>query len=266
MSHDPGALHISDEALLAHLDGEPEVTENPEVREHLGRCADCRERLEAIGALSAEFDGEMRGLDLSAPEALLPSSLAEVQRRARAHPRAERPILRQAAAVLLVLGAGALVATPLAARVLVWVGRQLRDGAPTATAPQRPAPRPAAPPADPEAADRSEFRFVPEGAELRLTFASAQEQGTLRVGTTEETSASFRVLGADAARSAVLVLPSEIRVRNGGIARASYQLSVPGTVTLVTVVVGARAPIEIRPASLRESEQRPVPLGAAAAQ
>ncbi len=262
MTHPPGEGHMSDDVLLRFLDGEVTGEMRKHVRAHLRRCGTCLRRAREIRGLLAETDAILAELGSTPPGSLLPRTLSEVRRR-RGRPAARgTAAVRRAAAVLLLLAAGAAFASPLRARVLDWAEGRLTRAAQLlgiAPAPARPAEGAAPVPPDPGGA-ASELRFVPEGDGLRIDFAAAQEHGALLVvSAAEGPSAAFRVADADTARAPVLVLPSEIRVRNAASGRAGYHLSVPRTVDSVAVVVGGGAPVVVHTAGLPPGG-RTVPL------
>ena len=257
MSHSREEPHVSDEVLLLELDGEVEGETREAIRAHLHRCPECLGRAEEIRELSAEFEEQLAALDRVPPASLLPRSLHEVRLRHGQAPRSARPVLRRAAAVLLLVAAGGLVASPLRARVIDWVERRLGEAAALVGITPAPSPpRAVGAPREEQERYPSDFSFTPEGAELQVEFAHAQGSGVLHVTGTREGSASFRVLGSES----VLVLPSEIRVRNTAWSRASYRLGVPGTVEAVRVVVRGRPPVVVRPGTLPPGEAYPVPL------
>ena len=243
---------MSDDVLLRYLDGEVTGEMRKHVRAHLRRCGTCLRRAREIRGLLAETDARLAELGSAPPGSLLPRTLSEVRRR-RGRPAGRGvPAVRRAAAILLLLGAGAVFASPLRARVVDWAEGRLTRAAELlgiAPAPARPVEGAAPVPADPGGA-ASELRFVPEGAGLRIDFAAAQAHGALLVSPAEGPSAAFRVADADTARAPVLVLPSEIRVRNAASGRAGYHLSVPRTVDSVAVVVGGGAPVVVHTAGL----------------
>lgn len=265
MSYSPARAHVADESLLRFLDGEAAGEERNGVRAHLRACPDCLRRAREIRELSAGVGAGLAEMDRTPPDSLLPRTFSEVRRRrGRAH-GGGRPPLRWAAAVLLALGAGGVLASPLRARVLEWAERFLGEAAALAgvSTPVRAPGGGGAPEAGADARP-SELSFVPEGPELRLEFSHPQQGGALRVSGAPGRSASFRVLDRGADREAVLVLPSGLRVRNIAEGRTSYLLAVPGSVEVVRVVVGGRAPVLVRTASLPPGEEHPVPLDAAA--
>ena len=261
MTHSPGEAHMSDEALLRYLDGEVTGEMRRTVRLHLRSCPTCLRRAREIRTLSGDLDGMLGHLDLEPSASLLPRTFKEVQLR-RGQRRVSPGVpVRQAAAILLVLMAGALAASPLRARVLDWVSDRVAEAAHVLGIAPRAAPStPRAIRPDAAAGEPSEFAFVPDGPELGLILSYRQAAGTLQIARGSEQSAVFRVLDPDTARAAVLVLPNAIQVRNSAASHSSYQLVVPPATRSVRVTVGAGAAVEVRLDSLGSGGVRSIPV------
>ncbi len=125
--------HIAEGELTAHADGAyaPDDAAGRRIADHLGQCANCRNRLAQAQALSGRA-GEI--LATAAPQAVRAHDFNEV-RAAAALPRRRIPAipLTWAATVLLALGLG-------------WFGRDLLVPARTEVANKSAAPGPAAAP------------------------------------------------------------------------------------------------------------------------
>jgi hypothetical protein len=151
--------------------------------------------------------------------------------RTRPMPRSRRPALAAAAAVIV------LAAVAAASPVRDWLRRRIEQARvemrPLPTVP--PVAVESTPPANRGGATVS---FAPSGAAFTLRLDSLPEAGSLRVITTSATTIAARVsAGAGTGGDEMVVLPGEIRVRNTGTARASYELSLPAGVTHLRVIV-----------------------------
>lgn len=82
------STHVTEDRLLAHLDGELPPGETRAVAEHLGGCAECAARYEAVGRRAAAAEEALRTLDVPPPWTEMPGPLRAAARGARA---AERP-------------------------------------------------------------------------------------------------------------------------------------------------------------------------------
>jgi hypothetical protein len=142
----------------------------------------------------------------------------------------------RAAAVVLLLTAAVVVATPARAWIIAWVGRQwdrLSHGE-QVSPPRRPAaPVPA--PAAPRQAS-AQVRFVPAGSELRVEVAHPQAAGALTLVPASGASAAAEVVGGPSVE--LLVVPSGLRIRNAPGLSAEYRVEVPSAVRRVRVRVG----------------------------
>jgi anti-sigma factor RsiW len=77
----PAELHGTDEELMLLLDAELSSRQAARVREHLGDCAECRERLARIEVTLTEAGASpMPAMDASGPHALMRARLAELAR------------------------------------------------------------------------------------------------------------------------------------------------------------------------------------------
>ena len=222
--------HLSDGVLLALHDRERDDDRHVELdgsRAHLADCETCRARAAEIAEYSARTHESLSAI-------LVPSVSEESFRRhltarTRPAPVSRRPTLAAAAAVIVLAAAAA------ASPVRDWLRRRIEQ--------PRVETRPAAPAVVAEPAPSPErggatISFAPTGATFTLRFDSLPEAGSLRVITTPATAISARVAGgAGTGGDEMVVLPGEIRVRNAGTARASYELSLPASVTRLRVIV-----------------------------
>jgi len=91
--------------------------------------------------------------------------------------------------------------------------------------------------------------FTEAGPIFTIRFDSTPAAGDLevdRVMTATVVSAQVTTLG-DASADAMVVLPHELRFRNGMTSTASYRIMIPGSVEQVRVVVGGRTLFESPP-------------------
>ncbi len=221
--------HASDGVLLAVYD-EQHDDELDSGRRHVAHCADCQARLEVIATRANQVRVALA--------AISPSSVAkdDVRRRiAEAHERRGRPIWRRpswlAAAAVVVLG-GVAAAFP----IRQWIQRH-RPEARTQYSPQ-PVVSPGAPPINRSGATVS---FAATGPDFTVRFDSLPAAGSLTASRTTADQLSARVAsGAGTGGDALVVLPDELLVRNTSTARASYDLTLPGVVTRLRVIVAGR--------------------------
>lgn len=257
MTPPAGVRHLPDEELLAYLerwDGEDLAAG---ARGHLRECGECARRAEWLRRRSAALDARIA--ELEPPPGRLPAALPGGRRPVPA--RAGRPLLRAAALVAGVLLAGTALAGPLRARALDWAAARWEDA--VALLGGRPAARPPASlPADTAAAP-TEYRFLPEGSDLRLEIAAPQASGTVTVVAVQGDAAMLAVTpGARGARrDPVLLLPDRVRIDNAAASTASYRLAVPAGLRTLRVRVGAGPWSVLRPAEFWPGEQRVLPLG-----
>lgn len=164
-------------------------------------------------------------------------------RRAARRASTNRPWLRAAAIVLLVLGVGVL-ATPARAWVAALVAELFGGGDEPAPV-EAPAPTTTAEPA-PETQAASRVEFVPAGSTFSIDVANAQAAGGLTLQRAAGETAVAEIVGAGSAD--FLVLPSGLRIQNAAGAGAEYRVSVPASVRRVTVRVAGHetATVDVR--------------------
>jgi hypothetical protein len=104
-------LHLSDEQLLAELDGELKARAAIQVREHLSACWSCRARRQELENAITNFvrvyqqGPEVKVSPIAGPEALLRARLAAVEPHRRTWPQLfGAPILRYAVTACLIVG------------------------------------------------------------------------------------------------------------------------------------------------------------------
>jgi anti-sigma factor RsiW len=226
------APHPDDGALVRHLDGEGPPDEQKTVSAHLAECAACARRhrtleaqAQALTHVLARTDPLPRPFDL---------------RRERRAGRSRFFPWAAAAAVLLVVGAIALVVSPGRAWVLErWADVRRLVGAPRAT------PAPQAPPRV-HADTVGIVSFTPTSDVLVVRVTARQGEGSLLLETTTAPAASASVSnGGDGEE--LIVLPGELRIANTAASRASYRVILPARLRRVVVLIGAEPPISIAP-------------------
>lgn len=127
--------HVSDQRLLAYLDGELEPTGRREVLRHVRACGRCSEELELLRSAGRRLSAALERLDTAPPWEGLPDRVRQalearrrgtipfpVERRvgsSASHPPSRRA-LATAAAILLLVAGGAAAAIP-GSPVRVWV-------------------------------------------------------------------------------------------------------------------------------------------------
>jgi hypothetical protein len=234
--------HATDGAVVAMLDGEP-LADAALLRAHVERCARCGARRAALGAMSASVGSLLP--EGTPPDAARTRALRErlvAHERARPGSRWRRPALRAAAAVVIVTGlAGIAGATPAGRRLLHAVRDRVvghSPSAPSATA-RAPVPSPAATASAPR--ELARVRFAPGAGALHVVVAQAQRAGTMEIRRVDDTLATVRVLGGDAAPE-IVVSPGVLRIENAAPDGQSYELLVPRALRLVVTIGGVEVP------------------------
>lgn len=242
-------MHPDTEAIQRLLHGELGVAEAAAVRDHIGRCADCRRRWEQAQEDEAQVFGLLGRLDEVAPA----TDISAVVRRAR---RPGRPLGRLAATLVLSAGlataAYAMPGSPLP-RWLVQV-RQWIAG-PVPVVPPTPVPPPV---------QGSSGIAVAPGEHFTIEFTVPQDTGTVTVRLGDGPALVATALGPGAAFETG---PSRLVIRNEG-ARIGYEVLLPRTAASVDLRVAGRwllhkrgqrieAPVEAAP-----DGSYPIPLSA----
>jgi hypothetical protein len=234
MTTTPTTGHPEDGVLLRLLDGEASDVERARDGAHAASCDECRARMAAMERRKASLGALLARTDFPVP-ASAPPETKVIPLRPRAVP--DRPWLRAAAILLVVIAAG-VVASPARAWIGRWVAErwaELTGDAPERTPPPA-APAPAPAPA-PQEAPASQVSFVPSGGELRVVVAHPQAAGALTLAAAEGSSATAEVVGGTGMAD-LLVLPAALHVRNAPGSAAEYRLALPSTVRRVRVRVG----------------------------
>jgi hypothetical protein len=248
--------HATDGDLIRLLDAD--MAASGELAAHVAECRECGDRLSQLRRRSERLAAELRATDLPPvdPARIRPPldqvSLARLRRRRRAVAVWSRPGLRAAAALLLLAGVAA--ASP-AARGWIMEGVGRLRGA------TRPAPRidPAPPHKQPGTGVGARVWFTPTDDELVIRFETPQAGGTLELVAGDEPRSSAQIVG-DASNESLLVLPSELRIRNTSSSVASYRVVLSPSVRHVRVDAGDSAhggtPVDVTPGM-----RRVIPLG-----
>lgn len=216
-----GTAHpVDDGDLVRLIDGEA----TDAVRAHVAACGSCTARVQAMRVRLTRLSALLRDVDVATPSFATPDGATP--RLVRVERWISR-LWRLAAAVVLVAG---LAVSPLGA----WVATQLARVTAALTS-----DRDAASPASPDAAPEPEGRatvvyFQPAGAELTVRLDARPSGGTLSVDRADRASA--QIVRAHAGESLV-VLPSELRIRNTSASSADYLLTFPASVHTLRVRV-----------------------------
>ena len=221
--------HPTDGDLVRYLDTELSELEERRLRTHLKGCEECSARVEAIASESSAVARYLVKTGVSGPDAVTRArAMAAVRKASAARPRRMRFAMRglAAACLLMVL---ALTAQPVRAWITArWEG--LKGGgarsAEVATLPATVVRR------------SSIVAFAPRGARFDLQLERFQREGTLTVEVRDVERATAQVLNG--ANETMLILPSGIRVENRAGSHASYLVTVPADLPVLTVTVGGQ--------------------------
>jgi hypothetical protein len=239
-----GAPHVDDGELVRQIDGEAPAA----VGAHIASCQPCSTRLQEMRERLARLSDLLRDIDVVTPPIAAPDAAA--LRLIRAERWVSR-LWQAAAAVVLVAG---LAVSPLGAWVAAQVGRlgaaltSDGDG------------RRAASPEVPSEPGPTVVYFEPVGAELTVRLAARPSAGSFRVD--RDDRASAQIVRAHAGESLV-VLPSELRIRNTPASRADYLITVPASVHSVRVQVEGEPSSRDVILDLSASPRHTISLGAA---
>lgn len=272
--------HLADEELLRVVDRQLDLERSRRARAHLGGCAECAARLEALRARSAVVAEAVAALPHRASDpARRALALASIER-AAARWRTSTPahgtapmLLRIAATVVLLLAFGLGTGTGRN-----WVGERVealagpepgRFGSAVlrifGRSPARPtlqavdaAPRPAgsggasdaaAPrrlaPRKPAPAGPPPLRFAPAGREVVLEFRSVQQAGYATMTLRNLPDATARI-SANADGEKLIATPEGLEVRNAPDSRADYSIVVPTRFRVVRIRIAKRQEMLIR--------------------
>jgi hypothetical protein len=245
--------HLTDAEVLGVADAQLGVSLRARADAHLAGCDDCADRLQRLRLRQHRLSALLRETDFDVPAAAPPvPGVADIgsareRRTAHAMPRAFPTWLRIAAAIVLLLTA-TLAIPPVQAAVVGWLRAQW-SRITGETAVQAPAP--------PTPARRGDMHIAFEhgGDEFRLELAVAQPGGTIAIRRGEGTDV---VADADRPDIEPVLLPGGLRLLNAAAADASYELTVPPTVTTVTVVVAGETVARLMTQQLVDGVRLPV--------
>lgn len=208
-------MHPDDGTWRALLDGELAPSARAELERHLAGCAACRRSADQLRSARGEVTARIDLLE-SRP----PLRSAEAIRR-RARPRRLRPLL--AASILLAL------ATAAEATIHFGVLHRLVGGS---AGEERTVTRPSQGAAGAQADSPTGIALSPRGA-LEVVFDGLQKEGSIRIIVSDRPTVSI------VASSSVpyTVERNRVTVSNGD-ASASYTITLPRTLSRVTVRVG----------------------------
>jgi hypothetical protein len=251
MNTDTVHRHIDAGELIRLLDGELVAADHAAAEQALAMCDVCRAHAARLRQRTARLTTRLIEADWTAPPAAQALARLEAERlRRRATRRwsvAQQPRLRLAAAIALIVLAGALMVTPAAA----WIGRALERAWHALTTPDRPrddVSAPQAPGAPQQLQEVLERRsFAPAAGAFIVRFVHVEDAVVeLTAGT--DTLLVAQVLGAPVTE--VLQEPRELRIDNPRGAGRSYRITVPRQVSEVRLIVGTAAPVVLTRAEL----------------
>jgi len=222
--------HAGDGELLALYDRQV-GRELDGWRQHVMRCAECQRRLAVIADNAQRVRESLSAIYVPRfdADALRVRMAAGGTRRAT--PWWQRPAAQAAAALIIVTALAA------ASPARHWLRERFGRATPP-VAPQRPPVEQASAPPELSGATVS---FPASGPTFTLRLDATPAAGSLVVDRTTADKISVQVTsGAGTGGDAMVVLPSELRVRNTTSSRASYRISVPSGVTRVVVIVADR--------------------------
>lgn len=229
-------VHLSDDRLLAYLDGELDAGERGRVAGHLAECPRCAEELEALRSASASFSRALTLLDVPAPVAAAESA---VRRRIRG-PRVS--IMRGALlrAAVLVLGFAAMASAALPdSPVRGWLA-EAWDQAVSVFGDRRQVPV-VMPPVVEDEPDQAGISILPEGGRVHILVKGLAPSARMRVRLIDGSRLSVNALGA-AADARFLTSRGRIEVLGGG--PGELVIEVPRTVGAAVVEVDGRVYVE----------------------
>jgi Flp pilus assembly pilin Flp len=247
--------HLPESDLVRLLDGELNAREQTRAEGHINSCSACQERLRTIEHRCIRLTSLLRESDWSAPT-VSPAFAAQLERKSSPAPRTRnRPAEThwgRAAAIIAVLLAVGVVATPLPATVAQWVAERWS----ALTSPRANEPAASSYGSAPvQEVGRTRIQFVPEGDELFLEFATRQASGIVTVRSADVGMVSAEVARAGGASADLLVLPGGLRVHNMAESTADYIVIVPRTINAVSVRVGGDDLIVLPAAELADGRQ-----------
>ena len=242
------ADHLSDGDLVRLLDGEEALRDDVEA--HLARCAECQERFGVLRRRSERLSGLLIATDAALPE---PDMLAARRLRNQQRRLAQRvtPTWMRAAAVVVLLLGGAMLAEPVRAWVADWLGARWAEL--TSSTPPEPAQLPVVVEPVPEANTR--VQFTPASEEVELNFASAQAGGAVAVEIGDVPEVTVQVQGGAAD---LLVLPGGVRIANRPESVAEYRVEVPARVQRLRVQIGEGRPVILSGDQLAAGQRIPL--------
>ena len=228
--------HVRAADLLRFVDGEGNAAFRERVTAHLARCADCSAASERLRTDTARVLGRLKVLDEATAADKLPATFAELAQLG-SHARGAASVVawRRAAAIILFLGVGVVIARPAAA----WLDRLIdtKQASEDVTAMQPGAETPSSATVDTASAA---YSFTPASNELRIDFAAAEPDADLVLRAYDENAASFE-LQSTAALPPVLILPNGVRITNGTSRGTRYELALPRNVdVLIVSIAGGR--------------------------
>jgi hypothetical protein len=279
------APHPGEDELLRWIDRQLDLEGSRRMRAHLGTCAGCAARLDALRERSRQVSAWLTEVPVQLPDPSRRALALAAVERAHARRRVGSPglggtALRIAAMVTLMLGVTLSTGTgrswlgdrveqavgpdpgPLGETLLRVFGRggeaRLRQAPNAGSTPVQPsgtvpAPPPAptrAKPAPPRAA--AAVTFGPAGRELVLVFDHLQERGQALLSIGDVGQAAARISRAEHGEK-LLATATGLQVRNGPRSRAEYDIVVPNRFRVIRVRIAKRRETVIRVAPAKRA-------------
>jgi hypothetical protein len=230
-------MHLDEETIQRLVNGELEQFAESPAHLHLGRCEECRARLEAAAREEEETHALLRYAD-HAPPAVSAEVIAARARTLREQARGEELMrraswMRRAAGILVVIGlAGAAYSMPgsplpkWVANALGWIREGM--GGPSTPAPQT---------TDREDSGSGRSGIaVPAGENLVIVFTSTQAEGGVRISLTDEGDVLVR--GPSGAANFTSE-PERLVIHNENSTK-SFEIAVPRRAPRIEIRVGDR--------------------------
>lgn len=234
--------HVTDADLIRIIDG---TTEVPSLASHFADCSTCASRLAIMRSQLAHLAIMLREADVAigaspAPRITLDvlKGRAAARRSHRAQvltsviaPAVPRRWLGAAAGVLLCAGAAAAAVPALRD----WLAVRATH----ATTPAIPGSQPLSISGQ-STGNGAVVSFHPQGDHFTIQFDAAPAGGGLELSTAAERGPASAEIVSGGAADELLVLPSELRIRNGTGSAADYRIALPITVHSLHVIFGAQ--------------------------
>ena len=230
-----GTPHLTDGEILRFGDGECGQLEGGRIARHLAECSRCADAARFLEVTTKQLTASLDEIEVQpvadAKQRFLAAAAAIAPAAAPPETRRMGQLLRAAIVVFGLIGAGMWappvrawfleLITPAGSRSVEVVPTPDREG----TSAQR---------------TSSTISFVPTASTLMVDIATRQDGGSLTIRLGEGSSVSARVTGR-APSDSVLVMGNGIRIRNSAASSATYSITIPASVSRISVFVGGGA-------------------------